>query len=119
MTKADTEESNMAITQAQLEEIKADAAGGMTIIDLADCDAVFKGTNVEVHRIAALLNGGMKAEEVLEDYPSLSRQQVDVATAWAAAHPKQGRPYPGTSFRRAVRGLGLEALDDEIPAAKS
>jgi hypothetical protein len=36
----------------------------------SDGEAVLKGTDVEAHRIAALLAGGMSAEEVRQDYPS-------------------------------------------------
>lgn len=79
-----------------------------------DGEAVLKGTNVEVHRIATLLSGGMSAEEVCADFPSLSPQQVTDARAYAEAHPKLGRPYPKTSFKRAIQGAGLEALDEAL-----
>jgi len=80
---------------------------------LASHELLVEGTDVEVYRIDALLDGGASVEEVLEDYPSLSRQQVDTARAYADAHPKTGRPdYPSTSVKQALRGAGLEALDD-------
>ena len=37
-----------------------------------DGEAVLKGTDLEVYRIAALLSGGLSLEEVGEDYPSLT-----------------------------------------------
>ncbi|MFG1304693.1 DUF433 domain-containing protein [Xanthobacter autotrophicus] len=78
----------------------------------ADGEPLLKGTSIEVYRIAALLDGGAAIEQVLEDYPSLSRQEVETAKAYAEAHPKAGRPYPRTSVKLALRGAGLEALDD-------
>ena len=78
----------------------------------ADGESVVKGTQVEVYRLAALLEGGASIEQVLEDYPSLSREHVEAAMAYAKAYPKAGRPYPRISVKRAVQGAGLEALDD-------
>lgn len=78
----------------------------------ADSEPVLKGTSIEVYRIAALLEGGASIEQVLEDYPSLSRNQVETAQAYAEAYPKAGRPYPRTSVKRALQGAGLEAFDD-------
>jgi len=49
---------------------------------------------------------------VLEDYPSLSREHVEIAGAYAEAYPKTGRPYPRASVKRALLSAGLEALDD-------
>lgn len=82
-----------------------------------DGEAVLKGSGVEVYRIAALLSGGMTPEEICEDYPSLSRDEVAVARAYAEAHPKQGRPYPSTTAKRALKGAGLEALDEVLDEA--
>jgi uncharacterized protein (DUF433 family) len=80
----------------------------------ADGSAMIAGTDVEVHRIAALVDGGMSVDEVLADYPSLTRAAVETARAYAKAHPKPGRPYPSTSAKRALKGAGLEALDEEL-----
>lgn len=77
----------------------------------SDGEAVLKGSGIPVHRIAALLDGGATVEEVCEDYPSLSPEDVETARAYASAHPKAGRPYPRVSVKRALRGAGLEALD--------
>lgn len=79
-----------------------------------DGEAVLKGTGVEVHRIAALLNGGMTPEEIGEDYPSLTLDAIRVAKDYAESHPKPGRPYPGTTVKRALKGAGLEALDEVL-----
>jgi uncharacterized protein (DUF433 family) len=76
-----------------------------------DGEAVFKGADVEVYRVAALLAGGMTPEQICEDYPSLTPEAVATAKAYAEAHPKTGRPYPSKTVKRAIKGAGLEALD--------
>lgn len=79
-----------------------------------DGEAVLKSTNVEVYRIAALLSGGLTPQEIGEDYPSLTQEQIATAKAYSEAHPKPGRPYPGTTAKRALKGAELEALDDVL-----
>lgn len=75
--------------------------------------AVLKGTDVEVHRIAALLSGEMSVESVLEDYPSLTAEQVIFCHAYAAAHPEIGRRYPGITAKAAMRAADFSALDTD------
>lgn len=75
-------------------------------------EPLLKGTAVEVYRVAALLDGGLTIEDVLHDYPSLSRKHIETVRAYAAAYPKTGRPYPRTSVKRALQRGGLEALGD-------
>ncbi len=79
-----------------------------------DGERMSKGTDIEVHRIAALLDGGMTAEEISKDYPGLSRDQVEAAREFAAAYPKPGRPYPKTTFKRLLRTSRLHELDDVL-----
>lgn len=82
----------------------------------ADGEPVLKGSVVEVYRIAALLSGGLSIGEVREDYPSLSTTEIETARAYTEAHPKPGRPYPRMSVKRALKGAGLEALDEVLGA---
>jgi uncharacterized protein (DUF433 family) len=79
-----------------------------------DGEPVVKGSDIEVYRIAALLAGGMSIKDVQQDYPSLSRDAIEAAKAYAAVHPKSGRPYPTTTAKRALRGAGLDALDEVL-----
>ncbi|RXH15604.1 DUF433 domain-containing protein [Bradyrhizobium guangzhouense] len=81
-----------------------------------DGEAVLKGTKVEVHRIAALLAGGMTVAQICEDYPSLNPEMIGVAKSYAEAYPKAGRPYPSKTVKRAIKGAGLEALNEFIDA---
>jgi uncharacterized protein (DUF433 family) len=77
-------------------------------------EVLLKGTKTEVYRIAALLDGEMPINIILADYPSLTREQVLAAKAYADAHPKPGRPYPAITAKQALRGAGLEALDEVL-----
>jgi uncharacterized protein (DUF433 family) len=77
----------------------------------SDGEPMLKGTDIEAYRTAALLDGGMTVDDVLADYPSLTRDAVEAAKAYADTYPKTGRPYPRTTAKRALRGAGLEALD--------
>jgi len=76
-----------------------------------DGEPVLKGSDIEVHRIKALLDGGLSVDDVLVDYPSLTGDAIVAARTYAEAYPKPGRPYPSTTAKRALRGAGLEALD--------
>lgn len=72
------------------------------LVDTSGDEPVIKGTDVNAYRIAAL-SEGMRTDEILRDYPSLSDAQVAAAKAFAASHPKPGRPYPRITAKGALR----------------
>jgi hypothetical protein len=74
--------------------------------------AVLDARGVEVHRIAALLNGGLSVNAILEEYPFLSRDAVEIARAYAQAWPRPGRPYPRTTANRAMRDDRAEPREE-------
>ena len=53
---------------------------------------VFRGTRVPVYLIAEMVERGVSPEEILDGYPSLTRDMLDHAHVYAATHPKPGRP---------------------------
>jgi uncharacterized protein (DUF433 family) len=55
-------------------------------------EPVFKGTRIPVYGIAAMLDAGATADDLLSGYPKLTERMVDLARIWAAAHPRRGRP---------------------------
>lgn len=55
---------------------------------------VFQGTRVPVHQIASLVAADVPADEILEDYPSLDRKDLELAVLYAKANPPRGRPRP-------------------------
>jgi hypothetical protein len=75
-------------------------------------DPLTRGADVEVYRVAALLEEGSRVDEVKEDYPLLSLDQIKRACDYARAVPKQGRPYRGNSSKRATRELSLHLIDE-------
>jgi len=54
-------------------------------------DPVFRGTRVPVHLIATLLEQGSTASDLLEGYPRLTAQMVEIASLYVAAYPLRGR----------------------------
>jgi len=81
----------------------AELRDGIALAD--DGTAILNARGVEVHRIAALLNGGLSVNAVREEYPSLSRAAVETARAYARVSPKHGRPYPRTTANRVAREI--------------
>jgi uncharacterized protein (DUF433 family) len=52
---------------------------------------VFHGTRVPVEMIAAMLAQGASTPEILDGYPSLKQEQVELAPLYVAAFPRRGR----------------------------
>ena len=71
-----------------------EAAEAIVIKDKATLggEPVFKGTRIPVYGIAAMLDAGATAEDLLSGYPALTERMLDLARIWAAAHPRRGRP---------------------------
>lgn len=55
-------------------------------------EPVFKGTRVPVELVAEMSADGASVEEILTGYPSLGREQVELASLYVAAFPRRGRP---------------------------
>jgi len=53
---------------------------------------VFRGTRIPVDLVATMSAQGAGVEEILEGYPALSREQVELAPLYVAAFPRRGRP---------------------------
>lgn len=81
------------------------------IVERADAEPVFKGTELPVYLIAALAEG-QGVDDTLADYPSLKRKQVARALDYARAYPKKGRPYPARSLKRAIADLAAAGIFD-------
>ena len=56
----------------------------------------FKGTRVLVYPVAQALERGVPEEELLEDYPSLTRDMLEAARIYAETKPRRGRPRADT-----------------------
>lgn len=53
---------------------------------------VIRGTRVPVYDVAASLVAGLSVPEILEGYPSLDEEKVELAAIFAEATPQRGRP---------------------------
>jgi uncharacterized protein (DUF433 family) len=70
-----------------------------------------KEVGVPVHVIAGLARGE-SVEEIMEDYPSLRREQVVAAIEYAKVYPRTGRPLPQRSFKRMLGELAVAGVWD-------
>ena len=62
---------------------------------------VLRGTRIGAHEIAdALACDGMAA--VLQDYPTLTKEDVEAGVLYARAHPRSGRPRANDRRRRLI-----------------
>ena len=61
---------------------------------------VFRGTRVPVYLIADMIEQGTPIDEILDGYPSLTREMAEHAGVYASAHPQADRspiqPWSGT-----------------------
>ena len=53
---------------------------------------VYKGTRIPVKAIADMLSQGATVAEILEGYPALDREKVELAPMYVKAFPRRGRP---------------------------
>ena len=53
---------------------------------------VFKGTRIPVELVADMVARGATAEEILESYPTLSKEMIGIASQYMRAFPRRGRP---------------------------
>jgi uncharacterized protein (DUF433 family) len=53
---------------------------------------VYKGTRIPVQSIADMLSHGATVAEILEGYPALTREKVELASMYVKAFPLRGRP---------------------------
>ncbi|MGG7580412.1 DUF433 domain-containing protein [Rhizobium sp. Nf11,1] len=88
-----------------LETIKAS-------IKMKGGEPFIKGTDIPAYQVAALYPAA-SIEEILEDFPSLKRDQVEHAIDFARAYPKKGRPYPSTSLKRGISSLIKSGVFDD------
>ena len=51
-----------------------------------------RGTRIGAYEIAGMLEQGASEDEILEGYPSLKREQLELARIFAQAYPRKGRP---------------------------
>lgn len=60
--------------------------------DVRGGEPVIHGTRVPVHAVASMLEQGASAAEILDGYPSLTAEHLELAPIYARAVPRRGRP---------------------------
>jgi uncharacterized protein (DUF433 family) len=73
-------------------------------------EAVYRGTRIPVHSIADMLSHGASVGEILEGYPALTREKVELATMYVQAFPRRGRPGTRSWAKRPPRRLTQRSL---------
>lgn len=61
---------------------------------------VYRGTRIPVDLIADMLSQGAKPDEILEGYPALDREKIELAPFYVQAFPRRGRPASRPWARR-------------------
>jgi uncharacterized protein (DUF433 family) len=64
---------------------------------------VYRGTRIPVHAIADMLSQGATVAGILEGYPALTREKVELAPMYVKAFPRRGRPATRPWARRPPR----------------
>lgn len=55
-------------------------------------EPVISGSRVSVYAVLGRLDRGETVDDLLEDFPHLSRESIEVAALYARANPRRGRP---------------------------
>ena len=65
---------------------------------------IYRGTRIPVELIADMLKQGAGIDEILEGYPALDREKIELAPLYVQAFPRRGRPAARPwAKRKAVR----------------
>ena len=78
----------------------------------------FKGTRIPVHDIADMLANGDSAGAIHEAFPQLSESQIELATIYARAYPRRGRPRREPYWRTRKPAMTSETALDDLPATR-
>ena len=78
----------------------------------------FKGTRIPVHDVADMRLNGDSVEAIREAFPRLSESQIELATFYARAYPRRGRPRREPSWRTHKPDMTSETALDDLPATR-
>ena len=78
---------------------------------------VFKGTRIPVDLVADMLAQGTTVEEILEGYPTLSKEKIAIAPLYMRAFPRRGRPSRRPWQGKKARGRKFFALSALLRSA--
>ena len=78
---------------------------------------VFKGTRIPVDLVADMLAQGATVEEILEGYPTLSKEKIGIAPLYMRAFPRRGRPSRRPWQGKKARGRKSSPLSTLLKSA--
>jgi len=78
---------------------------------------VFRGTRIPVDLVADMLAQGATAEEIIEGYPTLSKERIAIAPLYMRAFPRRGRPSRRPWQGKKARGKASFALSSLLKDA--
>lgn len=82
----------LANVQHKLEELARIKSQVEENPEIRGGEPVFRGTRIPVYMIADFLLAGIPTEELLEDYPSLTEESLEIAAQYTQLYPRRGRP---------------------------
>jgi uncharacterized protein (DUF433 family) len=65
--------------------------------DIMGGEPVFPGTRLTVRRVGGMLERGEDPSAILEDYPHLTGEDLELARLYVRAYPRVGRPRSAPS----------------------
>ena len=65
-------------------------------------EPILKGTRITCQSVLGRIEGGETLEDLVEDYPEISKAAFEAALIYAKAHPPRGRPSAGKPWRKAA-----------------
>ena len=78
----------------------------------------FEGTRIPVHDIAEMMANGDTVEALAGAYPQLDVDRIRLATVYATAYPRRGRPPVKPAWRISALTLSKRLAMDELPSAQ-
>ena len=63
-------------------------------------EPILKGTLITCRSVLGRIEGGDTLEELVEDYPEISKEAFEAALVYAKVHPQRGRPSAGKPWRK-------------------
>jgi uncharacterized protein (DUF433 family) len=82
------------LDEVRLRLMRLERARKMVVEDpeIRGGEPCIRGTRVGVYELARMLEQGTSEDEILAGYPSLKREQLELAKIFAQAYPRKGRP---------------------------
>ena len=77
---------------ADLKKLERAAEMAVSDPEIMHGTPVYRGTRIPVELIADMVRQGTKIDEILEGYPALNREKVELAPLYVQAFPRRGRP---------------------------